>query len=117
MRTRLILSFLLALAPFSAPAQPVPADRAGDDMFQAGALIPLTEAIATVSQRFHGRALAARLRPPRPEEAALGAVLIYDLRWLTPADALLRIRVDAGSGRILDIAGAGLTEARRKERR
>lgn len=114
---RLILSCLFSAAPLAAQGQLLPSDLVGEDMFQAGTLIPLTEAIALVSKRFHGRALAATLRPPRPEEFALGAALIYDLRWLTPADALLRIRIDAGSGRIVDIAGAGLTEARRKEHR
>lgn len=82
----------------------------------AQALIPLPKVIRAVSERFLGRPLATALRPPLAGETALGAALVYELRWLTPGDDILRIRIDAVTGRFLETAGPGLTEARRKEK-
>lgn len=68
-----------------------------------------TEAIAMISARFDGRAL--KLRMGRPDHHA---GVVYDILWISPTDDILRFRVDADTGRILDIQGRGLTQARRK---
>ena len=76
-------------------------------------ILPLHRAAGIVAERFRGRLIAARLVPPRPDERARGVVLVHRLRLLTPARDVLEIRLDARSGAFLEVAGAGLTRARR----
>jgi hypothetical protein len=95
MRRRLILLALpAALAP-PAPAQPV---------------LPLAEVAARVAERYHGRMIEARVVPGREDERI---ELVYELRWLTPGNQVLRIRVSAIDGGMLLVEGPGMTEARR----
>lgn len=77
-------------------------------------LISLRHAIEIASARFDGRVIAARLTGPSPHERDRGVALVHELRMLTPARDVLRIRIDARSGAFLEVAGAGLTKARRK---
>lgn len=77
-------------------------------------VLPLKQAAAIVAQRFRGRLIAARIVPPTPDERARGVALVHELRLLTPARDVLAIRLDAHSGAFLEVAGAGLTQARRK---
>ena len=78
-------------------------------------LIPLSQAADLVSQRFRGRLVAAKLMPPTPPELAHGVELVQELRLLTPKKDIILIRLDAHTGDFLEVAGAGLTDARRKE--
>lgn len=85
------------------------------DLDHKGAdILPLKRAVQIVEQRFRGRLIAARLVPPRPHERARGVVLVHQLRLLTPARDVLAIRLDAQTGAFLEVAGAGITKARRK---
>ncbi|MDQ7261647.1 hypothetical protein NM680_07530 [Paracoccus sp. PS-1] len=77
-------------------------------------ILPLHRAAEIVAERFRGRLIAARIVPPRPEERARGVVLVHELRLLTPKRDVLLIRLDAHRGDFLEVAGAGLTDARRK---
>ncbi|MFC3568194.1 hypothetical protein [Paracoccus sp. TOH] len=77
-------------------------------------ILPLKRAAQIVQERFRGRLIAARLVPPTPQERDRGVVLVHQLRLLTPARDVLVVRLDAHSGDFLEVAGAGLTEARRK---
>lgn len=77
-------------------------------------IIPLHEAAELATDRFRGRLIAARLRPPRPEERERGVDLVHELRLLTPGRDVLLIRLDARTGAFLEVRGAGLAEARRK---
>jgi len=77
-------------------------------------IIPLHEAAELATERFRGRLIAARLRPPRPEERERGVDLVHELRLLTPGRDVLLIRLDARTGAFLEVRGAGLAEARRK---
>ena len=86
-------------------------DRLDDNEYR---LIPLRRAIEIASARFDGRVIAARLTGPTPHERDRGVALVHELRMLTPARDVLRIRIDARSGDFLEVAGAGLTKARRK---
>ncbi len=86
-------------------------DRLDDNEYR---LIPLRRAIEIASARFEGRVIAARLTGPTPHERDRGVALVHELRMLTPARDVLRIRIDARSGVFLEVAGAGLTKARRK---
>lgn len=81
---------------------------------QGFGILPLHRAAEIVSQRFRGRLIAARLVPPRPEERARGVALVHELRLLTPDRDVLLIWLDARSGAFLEVAGTGLTKARRK---
>ena len=69
----------------------------------------------TVDARYAGRMLRIRSDAPRPHERQAGAALIYDVTWLTPQEAVLRVRLDAMTGAFLTIEGAGQVAARRRE--
>lgn len=75
---------------------------------------PFHRIAESVTDRYEGRLLAAETRPPRPNERALGAQLVYQFRLLTPDRQVLDIRVDARDGRFLDVAGRGQIAARRR---
>lgn len=78
-------------------------------------VIPLREAAHIAHQRFRGRLIAARLKPPTPQERARGTELVHELKLLTEARDVLRIRLDARTGAFLEVAGSGLTRARRMD--
>lgn len=78
-------------------------------------ILPLRRAAEIVQSRFRGRLIAARLMPPRPDERARGVVLVHELRLLTPSRDVLVVRLDAHDGKFLEVAGKGLTKARRKD--
>ncbi|MFV0386342.1 PepSY domain-containing protein [Paracoccus sp. (in: a-proteobacteria)] len=76
--------------------------------------LPYHELAERVEERFAGRLIGARTDRPKPEEAGLGAALVYEFRLVTPQRNLLRIRLDARTGRFLEVAGRGLVAAWRK---
>ncbi|MFN6978018.1 MAG: Cys/Met metabolism pyridoxal-phosphate-dependent enzyme [Gemmobacter sp.] len=69
----------------------------------AAGAAPLTpaEALACAAARFRGEALALRAHGEETE-----------IRWLTPAGNVLRIRLEAPGCRFLEVEGVGQTEAR-----
>jgi len=75
--------------------------------------LPLSEAVARVAERYEGRLLDARLTPGRTPE---GTDLVYELRWLTPAGDVLRARVDARTGDMVEVDGPGQFAAQRPAR-
>lgn len=87
-------------------------DTLGDSEYR---LMPLSRAVGIATARFKGRVIAARLVPPNPTERDRGVVLVHELRLLTPWRDVLRIRLDARNGDFLEVAGAALSKARRKE--
>lgn len=94
-------TLLLVLAAF-APA------RAEDTL----PTIPITKAMEIAGARYEGQLVSADLGQGRPEEKT---DLVYQFRWLTPQGNILNIRIDARDGAILDVEGAGLTAARKRE--
>ena len=54
------------------------------------------------------------LAPARPEERARGVELVHELRLMTRSRDVLLIRLDARTGAFLEVAGSGMTEARRR---
>lgn len=94
-RTLLLLGLLLALSSVPAAAEP----------------IPLARAVALVAERYHGRMVEAEVRPGRGHERTH---LVYELRWLTPEGQVLRIRVSATDGAMLEVDGHGMLAARRR---
>lgn len=75
--------------------------------------LPFHDLAERVNDRYRGRLLAAGMTRPTPHERALGAALVYEFRLLTPQGNLLKIRMDARSGRFLEIAGRGQLDALR----
>lgn len=73
-------------------------------------LLPLAEAVRRVEARYLGRMIEAEVVRGRPHE---GADIVYLLRWQTPRGDILRIRVSAVDGALLDVDGQGMIEARR----
>ena len=102
-------AILLALLILTAP--PALGQERAETDFRP---LPLHEAARLVGERYHGRLIAARLAPPTAHERGLGVELVEELRLLTPARNLLMIRLDARSGRFLEIAGIGQIEALKK---
>ncbi|QXM24270.1 hypothetical protein KO353_13570 [Elioraea tepida] len=93
MHRRLLLAGLMLALP--ARAQP---------------LLPLPEAVRRVEARYLGRMIEAEVVPGRYHEMT---PVVYELRWLTPRGDVLRIRVSAVDGALLDVNGQGMLEARR----
>jgi hypothetical protein len=73
-------------------------------------LLPLPEAVRRVEARYLGRMIEAEVEQGRPHERA---DIVYVLRWQTPRGDILRIRVSALDGALLDVDGQGMIEARR----
>jgi hypothetical protein len=96
MHRRLLLLVLPSLLPAAAAA--------------AQPLLPLPEAVRRVEARYRGRMIEAEVEQGRPHERA---DIVYVLRWQTPRGDILRIRVSAIDGALLDVDGLGMIEARR----
>lgn len=89
--------FLLCLA--------LPANADDDIGRLAEGALPIDRALAIVAERYRGRMIAAEL--DEEDDRA-----VYDFRWLTPDGNVLRIQLDAATGRFNQIDGIGQTEAR-----
>ncbi|MCC7272359.1 MAG: PepSY domain-containing protein [Alphaproteobacteria bacterium] len=99
---RALLGLLLAGA-----FAPRPRADEDDDDDRPRAVLPLAVALERVERRFRGTVLDADIRPgPKGR-------LAYEVRFLTPAGNLLQIRLDAVTGRFLEIDGHGFVEAQK----
>jgi hypothetical protein len=94
-RRPLLLMLLFVLPAAAADEQP---------------LLPLPEAVRRVEARYLGRMIEAEVEQGRPHELA---DIVYVLRWRTPRGDILRIRVSALDGALLEVDGQGMIEARR----
>lgn len=120
----LVLTLLLASAGLAAlwfrpppplPPSPVPRHHiAAPANAQDFRPQPFHELAERVHDRYRGRLIGVQIAPPTPDERDLGAELVYEFRLMTPQRNLLRIRLDARSGRFLEVAGRGQIEALRK---
>lgn len=100
------------LAAFAGIRQTQAAD--GSELMVAQAAsdaIAITEALAQAQERFEGTVIEAELDVGRPHEKT---DVVYELRMLTPRGDILRIRIDARDGTILEADGRGLVDARRR---
>jgi hypothetical protein len=108
----LCLTLLLA---FSVPAllHPSPGGRV-----EAQDLTPLPfhDLAERVTDRYEGRLLAAEIDRPTEMEQRLGTRLVYEFRLMTAKRNLLNIRMDAQTGRFLEVAGRGQIEAQRNDK-
>ncbi|MFV0293043.1 MAG: PepSY domain-containing protein [Paracoccus sp. (in: a-proteobacteria)] len=100
-----MIRIVLILLALSSPLFAGPVEKTG--------LLPFYEIVKIVGQRFEGRALAARLDTPTPMEYALGANLVQELMLMTAQNNILKLRLNAETGQVLEVRGRGLTEARR----
>jgi uncharacterized membrane protein YkoI len=100
-----------ALAAGPAPAPAGPALAQATPLPQSGrSVIAFRDAIDRVLERYEGEIVEAELKRGRPGEFT---DIVYEMRLLTVQGNMLRIRVDAASGDILEVDGRGLTRARR----
>lgn len=76
-------------------------------------LVPMHKAVRRAMQRFNGRVLDIELLPAGNNEKDAGISLIYRLRLVTPGRDILDIRMDALTGRFVDVRGLDLSAARR----
>lgn len=77
------------------------------------ATLPLTTIVDKVAERYQGKLVDAEIKPPKRHETA---AVVYELRLLTPAGAILKVRVDAATGAFLEIDGRGQLDALRPPR-
>lgn len=106
----------LTIAAATALAQPFDWERDLELLETPGfRVISLQEASRIAAERFRGRLIAARLDRPSMQEHARGVDLVHELRLLTKTRNVLLIRLDARTGAFLEVAGEGLTEARRRK--
>lgn len=103
----MIRVFLVLLALSTPVAAEPPADPK---------LMPFHEVVKILADRFTGRLLAARLDAPTPFEFTLGANAVHEITLLSPQRNIILIRMDAVTGKVLDIRGRGLTEARKPDK-
>ncbi len=101
---------LAALLMFPAAAMAGAADheRARAAMEQ-GQIRPLAEILAKVDAEFAGRVIEVKLTDL--DEGLAG--WIYAITLLSPQDNVLSLKVDAGTGVILQVEGQGIEEARK----
>jgi uncharacterized membrane protein YkoI len=76
-----------------------------------GNVFSLRRALAQVESRYIGQIIEVEVKPGRGYE---DTPLVYELRLLTEAGHVLRIRLDALNGDFLLVEGRGLVEARRQ---
>ena len=105
----LALAVILAAAGV-AGAQTSDQERARAAM-EAGEIMPLHDILAKVEKQFSGRVLDAKLT----DLAAGLHGWIYAITFLTPQDNVLVLKVDAGTGVILQVEGHGIEEARKPQ--
>lgn len=75
-------------------------------------VIPLSRAISLAEERYAGTVIEAEVKAGRPREKT---PLVYELRLLTGAGYILKIRLDAMNGDFLEAEGRGLQGARRTQ--
>ncbi|WP_090523563.1 hypothetical protein [Paracoccus isoporae] len=75
--------------------------------------LPFHEVMRLVEERYRGRVLAARMERAAPLEYAAGTDLVQILTLLTPARHIIRIRLDAVSGEVLNLRGRGILDAQK----
>lgn len=104
MRPIVLLLALALLAPTIAtivvPPNPVYADshRRARDAVGRGEIQPLEQVLAGVRSSYPGRVMDVDLRQR-------GDSWTYHIKLLTPDDAMMRIAVDARTGRIQSVSG------------
>lgn len=78
-------------------------------------VMPMHQAVRLALRRFEGKVLDIALMPGAPGAADTHA-LIYRIRILTRSRDVLDIRMDAFTGRFLELRGADIGAARRTRR-
>jgi hypothetical protein len=102
MRNAILLA-VLALGLLAAPAPTLAqeAQRRARDAVEAGELRPLGEVLARIGSAYPGRVIDVRL------DRRGGATWLYLVKLLTPGGRVLAITVDARTGAIVAVRGAG----------
>lgn len=102
------LALALLMIPAAAMAGAADHERARAAM-EEGQIMPLAEILAKVDSEFTGRVIEVKLTDL--EEGLSG--WIYAITLLSPQDNVLSLKVDAGTGVILQVEGQGIEEARK----
>lgn len=84
-----------------------------DDDLPMDDVMPMHRAVRKALERFNGRVFEIVLTPPTPPERANGVQLVYQMRLLTADRDVIDIRVDAISGRFVEVRGSDIAAARR----
>lgn len=102
--------FLLPWALLGCSAEPPAAPAPVAARSAESGPLDVDAAVARVLARYRGQVLDVDRVPPRSSEQARAVV---EVRLLTEAGHVLRIRLDADDGSFLEVDGRGLVEARR----
>jgi len=90
---------MAAVLSIAAPATCAADHDAARDAVRAGESMPLADIVARVGEQYPGRLLDAEL-------VRRGNGPVYLLRWLTPEGQVLKMRVNARTGTVLNVRGA-----------
>lgn len=112
MRTLLHLVLFAVLIAAAPPPTLAQAGAAPGATQSSSGRLSIIDAMQQVLERYEGDVVEAELKPGRPHEMTH---TVYELRLLTPRGNMLRIRVDAANGDILEVDGRGLVDARRRQ--
>jgi uncharacterized membrane protein YkoI len=106
--TGVLLAALLML-PLQAWAGAAADHERARKAMEDGQIKPLAEILANVDTEFAGRVIEVKLTDI--DEGLSG--WIYAITLLSPQDNVLSLKVDAGTGVILQVEGQGIEEARK----
>lgn len=109
----IILSLITASLPALAAAQERLGAPSPAPVIEPFRPMPFHELAEAVADRYEGQLLAAQTRPPNPRERDQDIELIYEFTLMTPQRNLVKIRMDARTGRFVEVAGRGQVAARR----
>lgn len=106
----------VAIAAMLAPVPAVadthrPAIRQAAIIEAGDGTIAIADAMARAQERFEGTVIEATLDAGKKHEKT---DVVFELRMLTPRGDILKIRIDARDGTILEADGRGLVDARRR---
>lgn len=84
-----------------------------DDDLPMDDVMPMHRAVRKALDRFNGRVFEIVLTSPSPPERSNGVQLVYQMRLLTADRDVIDIRLDAISGKFIEVRGSDIAAARR----
>jgi uncharacterized membrane protein YkoI len=77
------------------------------DAVREGRFVSLSSILTWIESRYEGRAVEVELE----EE---GGIPLYEVEWLTPQGRMVELEFDARTGKLVEVEGRGLEEAKRR---
>jgi uncharacterized membrane protein YkoI len=100
-------AFSLAIA-IAAPAERADDAQRAREGVREGRYVSLASIFEQIESRYFGHAIEVEL-----DSEEDGAVPTYEVEWLTPQGHVVEFEFDARTGKLLEVEGSGLEQARR----